>query len=66
MIWGEQGGGRMGEGKWLGSWDGYVHTAILNVGNQQGPTYSTRNSAQCYHAAWMGGGLREEEIHAYV
>ena len=56
----------MGEGKWLGSWDGYVHTAILNVGNQQGPTYSTRNSAQCYHAAWMGGGLREEEIHAYV
>ena len=25
--------------------------------------YSTRNSAQCYTAAWMGGGSGEEWIH---
>ena len=27
--------------------------------------YSTRNSAQCYVAAWMGGELRGERIHEY-
>ena len=26
--------------------------------------YSTGNSAQCYVAAWMGGGLQGEWIHA--
>ena len=29
--------------------------AIFKVHNQQGSTYSTGNSAQCYMAAWMGG-----------
>ena len=28
--------------------------------------YSTGNSAQCYVAAWMGGGFGEEWIHVYV
>ena len=28
--------------------------------------YSTENSAQCYMAAWMGGGLGRERIHVYV
>ena len=32
--------------------------------NQQG--HSTRNSAQCYGAAWMGGEFGEEWIHVYV
>ena len=28
--------------------------------------YSTGNSAQCYVAAWMGGGFGEEWIHVCV
>ena len=28
--------------------------------------YSVWNSAQCYVAAWMGGGLGGEWIHGYV
>ena len=28
--------------------------------------YSMRNSAQCYVAAWMGGGFRGEWIHVCV
>ena len=28
--------------------------------------YSTGNSAQCYVAAWMGGGSGGEWIHVYV
>ena len=32
--------------------------------NQQG--CSTRNSAQCYGAAWMGGEFGEEWIHVYA
>ena len=28
--------------------------------------YSTRNSAQCYVAAWMGGEFQEESTHVYV
>ena len=27
---------------------------------------STWNSAQCYVAAWMGGGFEAEHIHVYV
>ena len=38
-----------------GVWDGHVHTAIFKMDNQQGPMYSTGNSAQYYVAAWMGG-----------
>ena len=30
------------------------------------PLYSTCNSAQCYMAAWMEGGLGGEWIHVYV
>ena len=29
------------------------------MGSQQGPAVSTWNFAQCYVAAWMGGGLGE-------
>ena len=36
-------------------WDGHVHTAMFKMDNQQGPMYSTGNSAQYYVAAWMGG-----------
>ena len=36
------------------------------MGNQQGPTYSTWNSAQCYLAAWMGGEIGEEWVQGYV
>ena len=28
--------------------------------------FNTRNSAQCYVAAWMGGEFRGEWIHVYV
>jgi len=28
--------------------------------------YSTRNSAQCYEAGWMGGEFGGEWIHVYV
>ena len=28
--------------------------------------YSTGSSAQCYVAAWMGGGFEGEWIHVYV
>ena len=28
--------------------------------------YSTWNSAQCYVAAWKGGGFGGEWIHAYL
>ena len=28
--------------------------------------YSTRNSAQCYVVAWMGGEFGGERIHVYV
>ena len=28
--------------------------------------YSTRHSAQCYAAAWMGGESGGERIHVYV
>ena len=36
------------------------------MGNQQGPAYSTWNSAQCYLAAWMGGEIGEEWVQGYV
>jgi len=28
----------MGEGESKGVWDGYVHTAVFKMDNQQGPT----------------------------
>ena len=36
------------------------------MNNQQGPLYSTWNSAQCYVAVWTGGKLGGEWIHVYV
>ena len=30
------------------------------------PLYSTENSAQCYVAAWRGGGFKEKWMHVYV
>ena len=49
-----------------GVWDGHVHTAMFKMDNQQGLTYSTWNSVQCYMVAWMGAEFREEWIHIYV
>ena len=34
--------------------------------NQQRPTYSIGNSAQCYAAGWMGGEFGGEWIHVYA
>ena len=48
---------------WLPGWKGelgtlehHIHTAIFKLDNQQRPTDSTWNSAQCYAPAWMTGG----------
>ena len=35
----------------------YTHCYIQNGYHQQGPIYSTGNSARWYMAAWTGGGL---------
>ena len=46
-----------------------MHTLLyLKMDNEQRPTvYSTRNSAQCYVAAWLGGReFRGEWIHVCV
>ena len=37
----------------------HVHTAMLKMQKQQGPTGRPGTSAQCYVAAWMGGGLEQ-------
>ena len=29
-------------------------------------SYSTENCAQCYVAAWMGGGFEGEWMHVYI
>lgn len=39
--------------------------AIFKVHNQQGSTYSTGNSVQCYMAAWMEGEPGGEWTHVY-
>ena len=36
------------------------------MNNQKDLLYSTRNSAQCYVAAWMGREFGGEWIHVYV
>ena len=44
-----------------------VHTLLyLKWITNKDPQYSTWNSAQCYMAAWMGGGLGGEWIQVYV
>ena len=41
-------------------------TTIFKMDNQQRPTNSTRNSVQCYVAAWMAEEFRGECIHVSV
>lgn len=52
-------GCQWGRDSW-GVSEGHVHTAICKMDNQQGPTDSTWNSAQCYVLAWMGVGFGGE------
>ena len=49
-----------------GAWDQHEHTALFEMENQQGPTVSSGNSAQCYIAAWMGGEIGGEWLQVYV
>ena len=53
--------------EWLnnikGLWEGHEQIAVFKMDNL---LYSTRNSAQCYVPACMGGGFGEEWIHVYV
>ena len=44
-------GERMGVGE-MGVWNWHVHPTLYKMDNQQSPTNSTGNSAQCYVAAW--------------
>ena len=37
-----------------------MHTAIFKMDNQQGPMYSTGNSAELYVAVWIGAGFGGE------
>ena len=53
----------MGPRDSCGVWDGLGHTAILKWITDKDLLYSTRNSTQCYVAAWMGGEFTEEWIH---
>ena len=49
-----------------GAWDQHEHTALFEIENQQGPTVSSGNSAQCYMAAWMGAEIGREWLQVYV
>ena len=55
--------GRVGGRDSWGVWVLHVYISVLKMDNQQGPTVSTGNSAQCYMAAWMGGEFGGERIH---
>ena len=58
--------GRMGEGTVSEfGMDRYTLLCLKWIANKD-LLYNTRNSAQCYVAAWMGGEFGEEWIHAYV
>ena len=46
-------------------WNGHELSAVFKVDNQQGPLFSTWNSAQCY-GSLDKRGVREEWIHVYV
>ena len=50
---------------YLRVWDCHVHTAIFKMESKQDLLYSTRSSAQCCVAAWMGGEFGEKE-YMYV
>ena len=57
--------GRMGEG--TVSEFGMDHTLLcLKWIANKDLLYNTRNSAQCYVAVWMGGGVWGEWIHVHV
>ena len=59
-------GGRWGRIKVeSGVWDWNIHINIYKIINKD-LLYSTGNSAQCYVAAWMGGGFRGEWMHVHV
>ena len=45
--------------------DMYTLLYLKRINNKDLP-YSTRNSAQCYVAAWMGGEFWGEWIHVYA
>ena len=49
----------------LGIWDGHVHTGIFKVKDQQGPMYSTGNSAVRPQPEWVRS-FRGEWIHVYI
>ena len=50
----------------LGVWDHMYTLLYLKWITHKDLLYSTRNSAQCYVAAWMGGEFGGEWIHVYV
>ena len=53
-------------GKGWGLWK-IMHTMLyLKWITNKDILYHTRNSAQCYVPAWMGGGFREEWIQVYI
>ena len=37
-----------------------MHTAVFETDNQKDLLHSTGDSARCYEAAWLGGGLGED------
>ena len=47
-------------------WEGHVHTAAFHMDDHRVLLYSTRNSAQRYAAAWIGGAFGEEGAHVCV
>ena len=57
---------RMGIKFGYGILDRHVHTAKFKVITNKDLVQSTRNSAQCYVAAWMGAELGREWIQVYV
>ena len=59
-------GPRMGRRDSWGVWDGHIHTAILKIGNQQGPTVQHLELCSMLCGSLDGGEFRGEWIHAYV
>ena len=54
----------MGERDSWGVRDGYIHTAVFKMDNQQGPT--VRSSVQCCVLAWMGWEFGGERLHVHM
>ena len=64
-LTGCQWGRMVGRDTW-GVWDHMYTLLYLKWITHKDLLYSTRNSAQCYVAAWMGGEFGGEWIHVYV